>query len=264
MPEIGPRGRAEVAFVLDYASRWALAALPQGRNFNPSHHALDFYAALRRHGVDVDIIGPEADLTGYRLVVAPDLVIMPDRFIDRLESSGAKALFGPRAGSKTCDMHIPDGLPPGPLRRLIDLKVTRVESLPEWQIESAVMGNHRISMRRWRETVATGAEVLAWYDGDYRTGAPALVGNDRVRYLAGLPDAEGLNLVVTDALDWAGIAHIPDLGDIRLARRDGVTFAFNFGPKEVSAPVGASARFLLGNQTIGAFGVAAWMEPAKP
>lgn len=264
MPEVGPRGRAEVALVLDYASRWALAALPQGRNFNPAHHALDFYAALRRHGVDVDVIGPEADLSGYRLVVAPDLVIMPDGFIDRLDASGAKALFGPRSGSKTCEMHIPDGLPPGSLRRLIDLKVTRVESLPEWHVESSVMGNHRISMRRWRETVVTGADVLAWFDGDYRTGAPALVGNDRVRYLAGLPDAEGLNLVMTDALDWAGVSHFPDLGDLRLARRGGMTFAFNFGPKEAPAPAGESARFVLGGRSIGAFDVAAWIEPAKP
>lgn len=258
MPEVGPRGRAEVALVLDYGSRWALAALPQGRNFNPAHHALDFYAALRRHGVDVDIIGPKADLTGYRLVVAPDLVIVPEGFVERLAASEAKAVFGPRSGSKTADMHMPSGLPGAPLRGLIDVRVTRVESLPDWQVETAVMGNRRVAFRSWRETVETGETVLARFEGGYREGAPAVVGNDRARYLAGLPDAEGLGLVLTEALDWAGVGHLPDLGDIRLARRGGVTFAFNFGPDPVAVPAPEGARFLLGDRLLPPAGVAAW------
>ena len=36
---------------------------------------------------------------------------------------------------------------------MIDVKVTRVESLPDWHVETAVMGNRRIMLRRWRETV---------------------------------------------------------------------------------------------------------------
>ncbi len=258
LPPLPPRGKAQVALILDYPSRWALNVLPQGANFRPAHHALDWYSALRRQGVDVDIIGQEDDLTGYRLIVAPDLVIPTDDFVSRLIASGAKALFGPRSGSKTADMHIPDGLPPGPLRRLIDFAVTRVESLPDWHAETVLLGNRTVSARRWRETIRTTEKVIGRFAGDYRDGAPALIGNDNARYLATLPAPEGLRAIMADALDWAGIAALPDLGDLRIARRGGLCFSFNFGPEAAEAPAPANARFLIGTRRIAAADLAVW------
>ncbi|MCC7319997.1 MAG: beta-galactosidase [Rubellimicrobium sp.] len=260
LPPLPPRGRAQVALVLDYPSRFALAVLPQAANFRPGHHALDWYAALRRLGVDLDIIGPGDDLAGYRLIVAPDLVIMPEDFVTRLAASGAKALFGPRSGSKTGDMHIPANLPPGPLQRLIDVKVLRSESLPDWHEERVLLGNRTLTARRWRETVTTGADVLATFAGDYRAGAPALVGNDRVRYLATLPAPEGLRAIMAGTLDWAGVAALPDLGDLRITRRGGLCFAFNFGPAPADAPAPEGARFLIGSRRIDSADLAIWQE----
>ena len=249
-----------MALVLDYPSRWALAALPQGSNFRAAHHALDWYAALRRQGVDVDIVGQHAPLDGYALVVAPDLVIVEPGFLQRLAASGAKAIFGPRSASKTADMQIPPGLPGSPLAPLIALRVTRVESLPDWHAEAVAMGNRSLAARRWRETVETAEPVLARFRGPYREGAPALIGNDRARYLATLPDPEGLLHVLHDTLQWAGIEPMPDLGDLRLARRGGVTFAFNFGPDPAPAPAPRGARFVLGASTIAPADLAAWTD----
>lgn len=263
MPEAGPRGRAAVALVLDYPSRWALAALPQGRNFEAAHHALDWYAAVRRYGVDVDIVGQDADLAGYRLVVAPDLAIPAEGFVERLAASEAKALFGARSGSKTANMHIPADLPPGPLRRLIAMRVTRVESLPEWHVEAVSMGNGTFLGRRWRETIETSECVIARFHGAYRDAAPALVGNDRFRYLATLPDPKGLDAVLGDALAWAGVPTLPDLGDLRIARRGSLTFAFNFGPDEAIAPAPEGARFVLGDRAIAPADLAAWTTPEQ-
>ncbi len=263
LPPMPPRAQAPVGFVLDYASRWALAALPQGRNFRPAHHALDWYSALRRLGVEVDFLGPDSDLSGYRLIVAPDMVMMPDDFVTRLQASAAKAIFGPRSGSKTADMHIPAGLPPGPLARLIDMKVTRVESLPDWHAETVLLGNHRLQARRWRETVETTAPTLGHFATDYRDGSPALIGNDKARYLATLPDPDSLRRVMEDTLLWAGVDHLPDLGDLRLTRRGAVSFAFNFGPTPAEVPAPPGATFHLGARQLPPCGVAAWTTPAE-
>lgn len=249
-----------MALVLDYPSRWALQCLPQGRNFDPPGQALDWYSTLRRLGVDVDIISQQAPLNGYKLIVAPDLLIPDDGFVDRVLGSQAKVLLGPRSGSKTADMHIPDALPPGPLRRLIDLRVIRVESLPDWQDEPVRFGEHVFFGGRWRETIESSARVIGRFEGTYRRDAPAFIENDRCRYLATLPDPDGLRLVLENTLDWAGVPHLADLGDLRLARRDQVTFAFNFGYAAVEAPAGEAARFVLGKRLVQPCDVAAWVE----
>ncbi|MFO1176076.1 MAG: beta-galactosidase [Paracoccaceae bacterium] len=258
LPATGPRAPTRVAFVLDYPSRWATLTLPQGRNYRANHIALDWYAALRRLGVDVDIIGQHSDVAGYELVVAPDLVIAEPAFVDRLAASKAKVLFGPRAGSKTEAMQTPERLPPGPLARLLEFRVIRVESLPDYHAERLVMGNRILRAQSWRETLENRETILARFAGDYRDGSPALVGNDRARYLATLPDPESLREIMADTLDWAGIARLPDLGDLRLSRRGGLTFAFNYGPEPAQAPAPPGAHFHIGGRLVPPAGVAVW------
>ncbi len=262
LPATGPRARARVALVLDYPSRWAAAALPQGANYRPHHIALDWYAAASRLGVDLDIIGQHSDLDGYALVLAPDLLIPTAEFVARLQSAPARALFGPRSGSKTADMHIPDALPPGPLTAFLDMKVTRVESLPDYAAQTVVFGNAAYLAGRWRETVTTSAAILARFDGDYQTGAPALIGNDKARYLATLPGPDLLAAIMADTLHWAGVPTLPALGDLRLARRDGLHFAFNYGPVPAQVPAAPAATFLIGARSLPPAEVAIWTEPA--
>jgi beta-galactosidase len=64
MPPVGPREKTRVAFVLDYPSRWATITLPQGQSYRARQVALDWYAAVRRLGVDLDVIGQHSDLVG--------------------------------------------------------------------------------------------------------------------------------------------------------------------------------------------------------
>lgn len=264
LPAVGQRQQASVALVLDYQSRWALTALPQGRNFEPAHHALDWYSAMRRHGVDVDIVGQDADISGYKLIVAPDLVVPDPSFVTKLQLSGAKAIFGPRSGSKTADFHVPDNLPIGPIAQLVNVRVVRVESLPDWHTETVIVGNCAVSAWRWRETIETSEMVLGHFQDSYRDQHPAYVGNDRFRYLATLPDPSGLRVILQETLEWAGISTCADLGDLRLSRRGPLTFAFNFGPDLAAVPAPTEAVFHLGDRTIARCGVAAWSVPETP
>lgn len=260
LPKGEVREKASVAILLDYESRFATRALPQGRGYNASAIALDWYAAVARLGVDVDFIGQHSDLAGYRLVLAPDLVMPDEAFIARLKASGAKALFGPRSGSKTRDMHIPADLPPGPLAALLDFRVTRVESLPDFHSEPVLYGNARHAVTGWREVIRTSEAVLATFEGDHRTGSPAVIGNERTRYVGTLPRGEFLSLLVGDTLGWAGVSSLPDIGDLRLARRGRLHFAFNYGSSQASVPAGPAATFLVGGRALAPVDVAIWTE----
>ncbi len=260
LPAIGPRAKTRVALLLDYSSRWATVTLPQGQNYRAHHIALDWYSAVRRLGVDLDVIGQHSDLAGYDLILAPDLVIVDPTFIERLQAVGTKVLFGPRSGSKTEAMQTPANLAPGELARFLDMKVTRVESLPDYHAESVQMGNLTLTARRWRETIETREQVLATFIGDYRNGTPALIGNNSARYLATLPEPEALRAIMTDTLNWAGVPHMPDLGDLRLTRRNGLTFAFNYGVATAEVPAPATAIFHIGTRLLEPAGVAVWSE----
>lgn len=46
--------------------------------------------------------------------------------------------------------------------------------------------------------------------------------------------------------------------DVRVRRRGGVTFAFNFGSDSRMAPADDSAKYVLGAQSIGAHNLSAW------
>src|SRR5699024_10199667 len=68
----GSRVRAEVAVLYDWESLWA-----QDLDWRPSddltfrERMLTYYERLWRDGVPVDFAHPGADLSGYKLVVAP-------------------------------------------------------------------------------------------------------------------------------------------------------------------------------------------------
>ncbi|MEM8617437.1 MAG: beta-galactosidase, partial [Pseudomonadota bacterium] len=80
--------KAHVALVYDYEAHWACETQPQGKSFR--HDELTFlaYTACRRLGLNVDIVGPEGDLTDYAIVILPGLVQLRKGLVARLEASG--------------------------------------------------------------------------------------------------------------------------------------------------------------------------------
>jgi beta-galactosidase len=132
LAEVGPLpycAQAPVALIFSYETDWLQQIQPQGRSWRWLKLAFEWYSALRQRGLDVDILPPDAPLDGYRVVVAPSLPIIDNALADRLAALTAPVLLGPRSGSKTVDVHIPAELPPGPLQRLLPLRVVRVESV---------------------------------------------------------------------------------------------------------------------------------------
>lgn len=253
---LGPCERAPVALVFDYEADWLQQIQPQGRSWRWLELAFEWYSGLRRLGLDVDMVPPDAPLDGYRLVVAPSLPIVAESFVDRLAGLDTPVLLGPRTGSKTRDVHIPATLPPGPLQRLLPLQVTRVESLrPEIPV-SVRVGNAVHPAHTWREEVRTALEPLATFED----GAGAWWRSANVDYLATWPGEALLERVLTDAAARAGLAvqSLPE--GVRTRRRGGLTFAVNYAPATQAAPAPDGATLVLGDRVLAPGAVAAWRE----
>lgn len=246
--------QAPVALMVDYPGIWSTTIQPQGRDFRPLEIILAFYAAARRLGLDVDVVGPQADLTGYRLLLLPHLPIWPHGLETRIAAAGCQVVAGPRTGSKTGEHAIPDGLPPEGLKTLADLTVLRVESLRSGWHEPA--GPYQVS--RWLEHVRTSLPVQAATD----SGHPVWIDGGQVQYLACWPCPQLLDDVLRPLAQAAGLEPL-DLPDgLRLRRRGDVRFAVNYAPEPVSlgshVPGLEGVQWLIGGPELAPAGVAAW------
>ena len=252
--DIGETGAPphSVALIFDYKSDWVTDIQPQGRGFSALRAAFEYYSALRRLGLDIDIVGPDTDLSGYKMVVIPCQPIIPDELVDRLRAFAGPILIGPRSGSKTANFSIPAILPPGDLQALLPIKVVRVESLRD----GVAFAGDGFAVHRWFETVESDeAPEIALDDGRgivFRTGA--------VRYLAAWPDAALLDRIFTGMAGEAGlkVQHLAEA--VRLRRAGDTCFAFNYGAEAAELSVAPADGFVLGGATLPPAGIAVWRE----
>ncbi len=249
--------RAPVAMIVDIDAQWLSDIERQGRGYDYTEVLHGWYRALRRLGLDIDMVGPGADLSGYKLVIAPCLAMPDADLVARLAASDALLLFGPRSGAKTKDVTISDGLPPGRLRDLLPVRVLAVETLrPDCPGELVFNGATHESTR-WRESLDAGeTHVLARYED----GGAALIRHGRAHYLATLADDGFLTALFAKLCDEAGVATTPVTGALRLRRRGDLVFGINYGDTPVAAPAPADAAFVLGGCTIGARDLSIWRD----
>ncbi len=233
------RGRERnrtAALVFSYPAAWAIEIQPQGAAFQYLPLVLACYTALRRLGIDVDIVAPAADFAGYAMVVVPTLPMVDAALAARLATLACPVLLGPRTGSKTDAFAIPANLPPGPLQAHLPLKVVRVESRRDGQ---------------WIDHVETDLPLT---DGAYR--------HRHLRYLPNWPTPAGLATLVRAMAQEAGLPIVTLPPDLRLRRRGDVTWLFNYGPEAIDiASFVGNCALIVGAMSLPPAGVAAWISP---
>ena len=190
-------GVKHAAVVFSYPSEWMTQIQPQGEGCSALWAAFNCYSALRKLGLNVDIIAPDAPLDGYGLVVVPCLPIVPDALLQSLEDFEGQIIIGPRSGSRDEDFTIPPGLAPGKLEALIGGKVVLSETLrPGLSHEG-----HAWAITRWLDRVEPAndgaqAELVA------KDGTVASWINGNARYCAAWPEGALIDrLIESAALD---------------------------------------------------------------
>jgi beta-galactosidase len=240
-----------VAVVYDYESYWMTHIQPQARDFYYEETAFRLYNAVRSLGQDVDFVPPGAALDGYRLVIVPSLLHVSDSALKAFAATKAVVLYGPRTGSKTRHMGIPEGLAPGPLRELAGVRVTQVSSLRP-NLSAPVKGSVNGSAKTWREYLEGDADVLA----KFPDGGAAFTAKGRHHYLACIPDEKLLNSVMSSVCRTAGLKTTILPKHIRLRKRGNMVFGFNYG--DVSWRVPKGAKLIFGKPTIAPQSLSIW------
>ena len=244
--------KANVALVYSYEADWMTRLERQGKDFVYSDVAFRYYTALRRLGLNVDIVRPGASLADYSCVVVPCLPYISPEAMAAFKGTKAKIMFGPRSGAKTRDFAISSQLPPGDLQELIALKITQVASLRPGLTVPVGGGELSGKAWRWREWVESELPPTLSFDD----GTGAMYAQGHVSYLAFWPQDDLLNAIVRAHVISAKIDVLDLPEHVRLRRRGKLTFAFNYGPTEWSVPEGA--KMVLGRRMVGPQQVAVW------
>ena len=222
LPEV-EAGQSPVALVFDYAAQWAWQAQPQGQGQDYFRLVFETYRGLRKLGQSVDILPPDtADLSGYRLVLAPGAVTFSEPFKAAIAAHDGPVILGPRSNAKTAEMHIPVPLPPAIPG--LDVTVSRVESLRPDMPRPVEGGGH---VQLWQEELEGMTEVTL----RGAEGQPLAMTNGRITYLGAWLDAEAMAAFLRNALAGAGldIADMP--GGLRRRRAGATEFLINYDPE---------------------------------
>jgi beta-galactosidase len=211
---------AKVALVFDYESAWGWDAQPQGADFEMFRLAFAAYCALRRAGLSIDILPPDtADLSGYKLVLAPGIMCLSDPLRTAMAAFKGTALIGPRTDTKTNEISIPTPL--GPNITGLDVSVALTESMPP---DDAITLENGGQFLHWFEHLEGSAAVLE----KSTNGHPAIMGDHNLRYLAGWPDPATFDRIIADLCAHCDLARTALPEGLRI--RDTAThrFVFNY------------------------------------
>jgi beta-galactosidase len=251
--QLGYIGETEksVALIFAYDAAWVTDIQPQGAGFSALQAAFGWYSALRQWGLNVDIIPPSAALGDYKMVVVPCLPILPDDLVARLAEFDGPVVLGPRTGSKTDNLGIVDGLPPGAaLRSLIPITITRVESLRRGHYEQG----DGFTITRWLDHVDSELEPTL----QLKNGRGVAWESGHITYVAGCLDSEQLGQILAEKAQQAKINVIKLSQSVRFRHTNTHGFAVNYGSEKAQLPLPENTKFMIGNSDLGPADVAIW------
>jgi beta-galactosidase len=278
---------AEVAIVFDWENRWALeeaSGLRLEAEKGYEHTCKAHHDPLWRLGVPVDVVNEEADLSGYRLVIAPMLYMVRPGVAESLEGfvrgGGTLVLTYWSGIVDENDLCFLGGFP-GPLRSLLGIRSEEIDGLYPWQSNLLCLrprnplglsGEYQVG--DFCDLVRVeSAQVLAEYGRDFYRGRPALTANrfgaGSAYYLASRTEGRFLEdfygaLVRMLALRRALSASFPEgvSAQLRRAGERQFIFLFNFDEQEHLVELGPgryleklSGRSVAGSLRLEGYGV---------
>lgn len=251
---VGTVKDAKIALIFDYQNNWAIQDMRGGLQQKTGYRQEieKHYGALWRAGVNVEIVDQTADISAYKLVIAPMSYMLRPGFAQRIDAfvqSGGVFVTTYLSGYVDENDLVFRGGFPGPLKDTLGIWAEELDSLYPEDENSFVWRNKTYAVHDFCELIhLTGAEPLAAYGSDFYQGMPALTANIRGQgkayYIAGRTGADFLEDFYGALCDELGIlsplANQPFNGVSVQTRTDGeheYLFLMNFSDVEKTVTV---------------------------
>ena len=184
----GGRVPAEIALIVDWENYWALELDSHPGPLDYSELVRSYYRALFEPDVALDLIQPEADLTNYKLVIAPALYLVRDGVAENLArfvANGGTLVVSFFSGIVDANDRILPGGFPAPFRKMLGLQVEEMESLEPTVVRHLRTPEGSGRCGHWIDIIELeGAEAVATFTEDFYAGRPAITRNAFGRGLA--------------------------------------------------------------------------------
>lgn len=238
-PVVVSGGEAEVAILLDWNSWWALELDSKPSDAVRQLDGLaELYRPLLRSNVAVDFAHPESDLSGYRVVLAPNLYLVTDAGAENIRSfaaGGGTLLMTFFSGIADENEHIRPGGYPSPFRELLGIEI---EDFVPFSADGSnglqTKAENTYRCELWADLIhAHSAETLASFTGGFYAGSPAVTRNfygEGAAYYAGTRPEPAYTAALVEAVcREAGVKPpIAAPEGVEAVRRSGEEGAFLF------------------------------------
>jgi beta-galactosidase len=258
----GTRPVSEVALLHSYDSHWAIQSQKHTQKYDDIGVLRNYYRALRPLAQSVDVISPDAPLSSYKLVVAPDLNVLPQDMANHLlefARNGGHLVLGPRAGMKDQFNGLLTQRQPG---YLVEALGGRVEQYYALEKDVPLSGDWGTGMDAiWAEqlrTLAPDAQVLLRYgkSNGWLDDQPAAVtrayGKGRITYIGAVLDDKLMDAAAAWMVKTSSVTPVfgPVPDGVEVSRRAGngkqVYVLINFAPEARTVQLPRPMKRLLG------------------
>lgn len=238
----GASPRNDVAIIYSFRQRYSLDLQPQNPALSYLEQILKYYKALYDNNVGVDFVAETADLSRYKLVIAPLLYITDSAIEGKLTEyveRGGQLVLTMRCGVKDeTNLCKEDTDPPGALCRVAGVVVEDYDCLNQATADVDMEGETS-SAQKWADIlrVESSVQVIATYQSGWYRGTPCVTANHFgggvCWYVAVEPDGDLMAHLMGKILTRSGVEGSGKTDDgVELCRRGELLFALNHTPDE--------------------------------
>ena len=170
----------KVAIMKSFDCEWSHKVHPHVEGFQYDQLLLDYYRAFYNLGIPVEFVSPDDDLSCYKLVIAPALIMVSDSQKTNLEQyikNGGCLVLSFRSGIKTMENTMLPLTPPGIFEDMTGIKVDDYD--PQYRKHTAVAGVFGSGVSSlWCDIITPQtAKTLGVYTEQYYSGKSCLTEN---------------------------------------------------------------------------------------
>lgn len=271
----GSRVVSHVAMLVSPDSRWALGIQPTSKSLSYNRELLLYYSALRRKGVNVDVLFPQSNFSSYKVIFAPLLFVTTPALTQKLAQfvrSGGTLVLTFRSGVKNEHNNVTLETLPGPFAKMVGAVIHNFDPQVGQKQEIVEPDGSRYAADVWYDILTpTSARTLATYAERYYAGKAAITenhfGSGNVFYVGTQASSPAFyDRFASTVLRAAGMKSPPELpAGVEISSREKaghrIVFVLNYNSREQSVTIGEPSQNALtgepepSNVIVGAYGV---------